>query len=217
MTKGKGEESMFVDQVRIRVEGGVGGSGAESFRRESFVPRGGPDGGDGGHGGSVILETDPQLSTLMDFRYLAEYRAERGQHGSGRNRTGRQGDDLVLRVPPGTEVRDEESGELLGELLEPGQTLVVARGGRGGRGNARFVTSTQQAPTRWEPGAEGDVRRLELTLKLMADVGLVGEPNAGKSTFSGRFHGRAHGLRTIPSRPGFRAWGWSPSRTSGAL
>lgn len=175
-------EMMFVDQVRIRVEGGVGGSGAESFRRESFVPRGGPDGGDGGHGGSVILHVDDQLSTLMDFRYLAEYRAERGQHGSGRNRTGRQGEDLVLRVPPGTQVRDEETGELLAELLEPGQTMVVARGGRGGRGNARFVTSTQQAPTRWEPGDEGESRQLELTLKLMADVGLVGEPNAGKST-----------------------------------
>jgi GTP-binding protein len=118
----------------------------------------------------------------MDFRYLAEYRAERGSHGAGRNKTGRQGDDLILRVPPGTEIRDEASGELLGELLEPGETMVVAKGGRGGRGNARFVTSTQQAPTRWEPGTEGEVRQLELTLKLMADVGLVGEPNAGKST-----------------------------------
>jgi len=160
----------------------MGGSGAESFRRESFVPRGGPDGGDGGQGGSVILEVDPQLSTLMDFRYLAEYRAERGHHGAGRNKTGRQGEDLVLRVPPGTEVRDEASGELLRELLEPGEVMVVAKGGRGGRGNARFVTSTQQAPTRWEPGGEGETRQLELTLKLMADVGLVGEPNAGKST-----------------------------------
>lgn len=174
---------MFIDQVTIRVEGGVGGSGADSFRRESFVPRGGPDGGDGGHGGSVVLEVDPQLTTLMDFRYLAEYRGERGQHGMGSNKTGRSGEDLVLRIPPGTVIRDGESGEFVGELLEPGDRLVVARGGRGGRGNARFATSTQQAPRRWEPGGEGERRTLELTLKLLADVGLVGEPNAGKSTF----------------------------------
>jgi GTPase len=174
---------MFIDQVTIRVEGGVGGSGADSFRRESFVPRGGPDGGDGGRGGSVILEADPQLSTLMDFRYLAEYRADRGQHGMGSNKTGRSGDDMVLRVPPGTLVRDADDGTLLGELLQEGARLVVAAGGRGGRGNARFATATNQAPRRWEPGAEGEARRLELTLKLIADVGLVGEPNAGKSTF----------------------------------
>jgi GTPase len=174
---------MFIDQVTIRVEGGVGGSGADSFRRESFVPRGGPDGGDGGRGGSVILEADDQLSTLMDFRYLAEYRGERGQHGTGSNKTGRSGEDLVLRVPPGTVVRDTETGEVLGELLEAGERLVVAKGGRGGRGNARFATATNQAPRRWEPGEEGEARGVELTLKLIADVGLVGEPNAGKSTF----------------------------------
>lgn len=173
---------MFVDQVRIRVVGGTGGSGADAFRRESFVPRGGPAGGDGGDGGSVILEVDSQLSTLRDFRYHAEVRGSRGQHGQGKNRTGRSGEDRVLRVPPGTQVRDTESDEVLGELLEEGQRLVVARGGRGGRGNARFVTSTNQAPRRWEPGDEGEERRIELTLKLMADVGLVGEPNAGKST-----------------------------------
>ncbi len=174
---------MFIDQVTIRVEGGVGGSGADSFRRESFVPRGGPDGGDGGRGGSVILEADPQLFTLTDFRYLAEYRAERGQHGAGSNKTGRSGEDLVLRVPPGTLVRDADDGTLLGELLEPGDRMVVAKGGRGGRGNARFATATNQAPRRWEPGEEGEARVLDLTLKLIADVGLVGEPNAGKSTF----------------------------------
>lgn len=173
---------MFVDQVVIEVEGGVGGSGAEAFRRESGVPRGGPAGGDGGHGGSVILEADPQLSTLTDFRYQARYRAERGQHGQGSNRTGRSGGDRILRVPPGTQVRDAETEEFLGELLEEGARLVVARGGRGGRGNARFATATQQAPRRWEPGDEGEIRKVELTLKLMADVGLVGEPNAGKST-----------------------------------
>jgi GTPase len=173
---------MFVDQVTIRVEGGVGGSGSEAFRRESGVPRGGPAGGDGGDGGSVILVADPQLATLTDFRYRAEYRADRGQHGEGSNRTGRRGKDRVLRVPPGTLVRDVDSGELLGELLEEGERLVVAQGGRGGRGNARFATATRQAPRNWEPGAEGEARTVELTLKLIADVGLVGEPNAGKST-----------------------------------
>jgi len=174
---------MFIDQVSIRVEGGVGGSGADSFRRESLVPRGGPDGGDGGNGGSVILEVDPQLSTLLDFRYHGQYSAERGHHGTGSNKTGRRGVDLVLRVPPGTEVRDPDTGDFLGELLQPGDRLVVAKGGRGGRGNSRFVTATQQAPRRWEPGEEGEARTIELTLKLLADVGLVGEPNAGKSTF----------------------------------
>jgi GTPase len=174
---------MFIDQVTIRVHGGTGGSGAEAFRRESGVPRGGPSGGDGGDGGDVILVVDEQLSTLLDFRYHAEYRAERGQHGEGSNRTGRRGASRELRVPPGTVVRDSDSGELLGELLEPGERLVVARGGRGGRGNARFATATRQAPRHWEPGAEGESRTVELTLKLIADVGLVGEPNAGKSTF----------------------------------
>ncbi len=173
---------MFVDQVRLEVEGGVGGSGADAFRRESGVPRGGPSGGDGGDGGSVILEVDPQLSTLRDYRYSSSYRAPRGQHGEGSNKTGRSGEDLVLRVPPGTQVRDVETGEFLGELLTEGQRMVVARGGRGGRGNARFATATRQAPRNWEPGAEGEHRTVELTLKLLADVGLVGEPNAGKST-----------------------------------
>lgn len=174
---------MFIDQVTIRVEGGVGGSGAEAFRRESGVPRGGPSGGDGGDGGDVILLADEQLSTLLDFRYHAVYRGERGQHGEGSNRTGRQGAARELRAPPGTVVRDVETGEILGELLEPGERLVLARGGRGGRGNARFATATNQAPRRWEPGGEGESRKVELTLKLIADVGLVGEPNAGKSTF----------------------------------
>ena len=173
---------MFIDQVTIQVEGGVGGSGADAFRRESGVPRGGPSGGDGGHGGSVVLEADAQLSTLSDFRYAAQYRAERGQHGEGSNRTGRSGEDLILRVPPGTLVKDLDSGEVLGELLEDGARLVVAGGGRGGRGNARFATPTHQAPRRWEVGEEGESRNIELTLKLLADVGLVGEPNAGKST-----------------------------------
>jgi GTP-binding protein len=173
---------MFVDYAEIQVAGGTGGSGAEAFRREMGVAYGGPSGGDGGRGGSVILQADPQLWTLLDFRYQQHYRAERGQHGQGKNRTGRDGADLVLRVPVGTVVRDAGTGELLGELTEPGQELVAARGGRGGRGNAAFATATRQAPRYWEPGAEGDERRIVLELKLIADVGLVGQPNAGKST-----------------------------------
>ena len=173
---------MFIDRAVIDVYGGIGGSGAEAFRREKGVPRGGPSGGDGGDGGDVVLTVDPNLSTLADFSYKQHYRAERGQHGEGKNRTGRDGEDLVLPVPPGTVVRDADSGELLGELLESDDRMVVARGGRGGRGNARFATATRQAPTRWEPGEEGEERRIELELKLIADVGLVGEPNAGKST-----------------------------------
>jgi GTP-binding protein len=163
---------MFVDRAVIEIEAGTGGSGAEAFRRESGVPRGGPSGG----------EADPQLTTLLDYSYRRHYRAERGQHGEGSNRTGRAGEDLTLRVPPGTVVRDDTTGEVLGELLAVGDRLVAAKGGRGGRGNARFATATDQAPRRWEPGGEGEARRIELELKLLADVGLVGEPNAGKST-----------------------------------
>lgn len=173
---------MFIDQVVIHVYGGHGGSGAEAFRREKGVPRGGPSGGDGGEGGDVVLRTDPHLSTLVDFRYREHYRAERGAHGEGHDRKGRDGEDLVLPVPPGTVVRDVETGETLGELLDEGDRLVVARGGRGGRGNAAFATATKQAPREWEVGEEGEERRIELELKLIADVGLVGEPNAGKST-----------------------------------
>lgn len=174
---------MFVDRAVIEVAAGTGGSGAEAFRRESGVPRGGPSGGDGGKGGDVVLEVDPQLSTLLDLSYRRHYQAERGDHGEGSNRTGRSGEDLVIRVPPGTMAVDDETDELVAELLDEGQRVVVARGGRGGRGNARFATSTRQAPRHWEPGEEGEARRLRLELKLLADVGLVGEPNAGKSTF----------------------------------
>jgi GTP-binding protein len=173
---------MFVDLAVVNVYAGTGGSGAEAFRREMGVPRGGPSGGDGGRGGDVIVRADRQLSTLLDYRYQQHYRAERGQHGMGKDRTGRDGASLVLRVPPGTTVADADSGDLLGELLEDGDELVVARGGRGGRGNARFATPTRQAPRHWEPGEEGEERRIQLELKLIADVGLVGQPNAGKST-----------------------------------
>ena len=173
---------MFVDRAVVEVIAGTGGSGAEAFRREAGVPRGGPAGGDGGKGGDVLLQADSQLSTLLDYSYRRHYKAERGRHGEGSNRTGRSGDDLVLRVPPGTVAYDADTDELLGELLVDGETIVIARGGRGGRGNARFKTPTNQAPRRWEPGEEGEERRVRLELKLIADVGLVGEPNAGKST-----------------------------------
>ncbi|MGH7501384.1 MAG: GTPase ObgE [Longimicrobiales bacterium] len=173
---------MFVDEATIHVVAGTGGSGAEAFRREMGVPYGGPSGGDGGRGGNVMLFADSQLWTLLDFRYQQHYRAERGQHGQGKNRTGREGQDLILRVPVGTLIRDADTNVVLGELLDPGQELIVARGGRGGRGNAAFATATNQAPRRWEPGEEGEARRIALELKLIADVGLVGQPNAGKST-----------------------------------
>lgn len=173
---------MFVDYAVIEVRAGTGGSGAEAFRREKGVPRGGPSGGDGGKGGDVILRGDSHLTTLLDYRYQKHYQAERGQHGQGKNRKGRDGADLILRVPLGTVVRDADTGEVLGELVEEGQELIVARGGRGGRGNAAFATPTRRAPRHWEPGEEGEERRIILELKLIADVGLVGKPNAGKST-----------------------------------
>ena len=177
---------MFLDKAVIHVHGGVGGSGADAFRREKGVPRGGPSGGDGGKGGDVVMVVNPQLATLIDFSHRRHFRAERGHHGEGSNRTGRGGRDIEIAVPPGTVVRDADSGEILGELLKEDDHLVAARGGRGGRGNARFATATNQAPRRWEPGGEGEKRRIELELKLIADVGLVGEPNAGKSTLLAR-------------------------------
>ncbi len=173
---------MLIDQAIIHVRSGDGGSGCVSFRREKYVPRGGPDGGDGGRGGDVVLVADPQLTTLLDYHYKQQYRAERGRHGQGKNRTGASGADIELRVPLGTVVRDAETRELLGELLGPGERCVVAKGGRGGRGNASYATATHQAPREYEPGRPGVERRIELELKLIADVGLVGQPNAGKST-----------------------------------
>ena len=173
---------MFIDRVVVRVEAGTGGSGATSFRREKYVPMGGPDGGDGGRGGNILVRGDFNLATLLDYTYRDQWFAERGEHGMGANKTGRSGADVVLPVPPGTVVRDADTGEMLGEILEAGEEFVVAKGGRGGRGNAFFATATNQAPRQWQPGEEGERRTLELELKLIADVGLVGAPNAGKST-----------------------------------
>lgn len=173
---------MFVDRVVVRVSAGTGGSGQVSFRREKFVPMGGPDGGDGGKGGDVIVRADRNLATLLDYTYRDAWAAERGEHGQGSNKTGRSGEDVVLPVPPGTVIREHDSGEFIGEVLSHGEELVVARGGRGGKGNAFFATSTHQSPREWQPGEEGQERVLDLELKLIADVGLVGQPNAGKST-----------------------------------
>lgn len=172
----------FVDQARIQVVAGAGGKGCLSFRREAFVPKGGPDGGDGGKGGDVILRADPSLDTLLDCQCQQLYRARRGGHGQGNNRQGRAGEDLVIRVPPGALVFDEETGELLADLDLPGKDVVVACGGKGGRGNARFATPRNRAPRRAEEGQPGQERRIRLQLKIIADVGLVGMPNSGKST-----------------------------------
>lgn len=175
----------MIDRAEIEVEAGVGGNGVVSFRREKYVPRGGPDGGDGGRGGSVVLVGDATLTTLAGFRHRRHYRAERGRHGEGAKRHGRSGEDLLIAVPVGTLVRragDEGPGEVVADLIVPGQRVVAARGGKGGRGNARFATSTRQAPRIAERGQRGERAQLILDLKLLSDVGIVGLPNAGKST-----------------------------------
>ncbi|HWQ83445.1 MAG TPA: GTPase ObgE [Anaerolineales bacterium] len=174
---------MFIDQADIDVRSGKGGDGSMHFRREKFVPRGGPDGGDGGRGGDVVFEVLPTLNTLSSFRHKARYIAESGGNGGKQNMSGKSGQDLVIHVPPGTLVYSRDSGELLGDLVEPGQRLVIARGGRGGRGNSHFVSSVHQAPRIAERGAPAEERSLRLELKLIADIGIVGVPNAGKSTF----------------------------------
>src|SRR3989440_2500152 len=173
---------MFIDRARLVVRGGDGGRGVISFRREAHVPRGGPDGGDGGKGGDVVLLVDPQLGTLTDFRFTKEIDAESGKPGSGRNSSGRSGADRVLKVPPGTLVIDRATGETVADLVSPGEELIVARGGSGGKGNSRFATSTRRAPRIAEDGGKGERTEIDLELKLLADVGLAGLPNAGKST-----------------------------------
>jgi len=177
---------MFIDEALIQVAGGDGGNGCVAFRREKFVPRGGPSGGDGGHGGGVYLESNPHVNTLLAFRYKREFSAERGRHGEGSNRHGRDGEDLVIALPVGTVVYDEIGGEKIVDFDAAGERFLAARGGRGGRGNARFATSTHQAPRRADPGRPGERRALRLELKLLADVGLVGFPNVGKSTLISR-------------------------------
>jgi len=172
----------FIDEVKIRVIAGDGGRGCVSFRREKFVPRGGPSGGNGGGGGDVIAVADPQLTTLLDLRYQKLYKAGRGQHGMGSDCHGHRGDDRVIKVPVGTMIRDGATGELIGDLQAAGERVTVARGGRGGKGNAHFVSSTNRSPRFAQPGEPGEERELDIELRLLADVGIIGLPNAGKST-----------------------------------
>jgi GTPase len=176
----------FVDEVTIRVKAGAGGNGAIAFRREKFVPKGGPSGGDGGDGASIVLVVDEGLSTLLDFRYKSQFDAPAGEAGANKDMYGRAGDDIVLRVPPGTQVFDAETGALIGDLRAQGERLIVAQGGKGGRGNIHFATSTDRAPRKAEPGTPGEERTVRLELKLLADVGLLGFPNVGKSSLISR-------------------------------
>jgi GTP-binding protein len=177
---------MFIDEAKIFVAAGKGGRGCVSFRREKFVPKGGPDGGDGGKGGDIVVVAERNLTTLLDFRYQHRYQAGSGEHGRGSDQSGRDGETRRIRVPVGTVLRDAGTGEFVADLIDDGQECVVARGGRGGRGNARFKSSTNQAPRRADPGEVGEARWLTLELKLLADVGLIGLPNAGKSTLLAR-------------------------------
>ncbi|AUG58233.1 GTPase ObgE [Acetivibrio saccincola] len=173
---------MFIDSAKIKIKAGNGGNGAVSFRREKYVAKGGPDGGDGGRGGNIVFVVDPGLRTLQDFRYKRKYRAEDGQNGGKANRTGKDGEDLVIRVPPGTLVKEEKTGRIIADMVKPWEKVVIAKGGRGGAGNQRFATPTRQVPNFAKPGQEGEELSVILELKLLADVGLIGFPNVGKST-----------------------------------
>jgi GTP-binding protein len=177
---------MFIDEAKIRVKAGDGGNGCMAFRREKFIPRGGPSGGDGGRGGDIWMESSERHNTLVHFRFNPEYKAERGRHGEGDKKTGRDGEGIVLKVPVGTIVYDEDTGEMVHDFSRPDERVVIARAGRGGRGNAQFATSTHQAPREHEDGRPGEERNFRLELKLLADVGLVGYPNVGKSTLISR-------------------------------
>jgi GTP-binding protein len=177
---------MFIDEAKIRVKAGDGGNGCMAFRREKFVPRGGPSGGDGGRGGDIWMESSERHNTLVHFRFNPEYKAERGRHGEGDKKTGRDGEGIVLKVPVGTIVYDEDTGEIVHDFSHADEKVIIARGGRGGRGNAQFATSTHQAPREHEDGRPGEDRNFRLELKLLADVGLVGYPNVGKSTLISR-------------------------------
>lgn len=209
---------MFIDQVKIYVKAGDGGDGAVSFRREKYVPRGGPDGGDGGKGGDVVMEASSELSTLLDLRYQQHYMVKRAEHGSGQNCSGKNSPDLVIPVPVGTLVRDAATGERFADLTQVGQRVIVAKGGKGGRGNTHFKSSTRQAPRIAEPGQKGEEHWLQLELKLLADVGLVGLPNAGKSTFisvvsAARPKIADYPFTTLEPNLGVVSWGGGRGRT----
>jgi len=207
----------FVDEAKLRVQAGNGGRGCLSFRREKFMPFGGPDGGDGGLGGSVYLKAAEGINTLADFRVERTFKAQSGEAGSGNDCFGKGGEDLYVPVPIGTIVRDSETGEQLGDLVKEGDMLLVARGGKGGWGNARFKTSTNRAPRQFGTGLPGEKRLLELELKVIADVGLLGLPNAGKSTLIRAVSSAARRSPTILSPRCIRIWAWSIAANTAAL
>lgn len=189
---------LFIDYAEISVKGGDGGRGCISFRREKYVPKGGPDGGNGGDGGSVIIQVDPHMTTLLDYRYKRHYKAENGKPGEGALKHGKRGKDVFIRVPPGTMVKELEKGKLTADLTKKDQSKVVAQGGKGGKGNTSFKSPTQQSPRKAEPGTRGEQRKLSLELKLLADVGIVGQPNVGKSTLLSRLSSARPKIASYP-------------------